>query len=66
MSGTYRIRASQSAPLESFPNYRMLAAMCDVGVKDQMYFIKAVGPAKTIAAHEKDFRAFLASMKLRQ
>jgi hypothetical protein len=66
MSGTYRTRASQSAPFESHADYRMLAAMCNVGQPGQMYFIKAIGPAKTIAAHADEFRAFLGSIKLKQ
>jgi hypothetical protein len=66
MSGTYRPPSGSSAPVKTHPNYRLLGAICDVGDQNQMYFIKAVGPAKTIAAHEKEFRAFVASMKLKQ
>ena len=66
LSGTYRSPSGSSAPVESHPNYRLLGAICDLGDPNQMYFIKALGPAKTIAAHEKEFRAFVASMKLKQ
>lgn len=64
-SGTYRSQPSQSAPVELHPNYRMLGVICDTGDKNQMYFIKAIGPAKTIAAHADEFRAFIGSIKLR-
>jgi hypothetical protein len=44
------------------PGYRMLGAIIDLG-QEQLYFVKAYGPAKTIAAHADEFRAMLGSLK---
>jgi hypothetical protein len=44
------------------PGYRMLGAIIDVG-EEQLYFVKAYGPAKTMAAHADEFRALLRSLK---
>jgi hypothetical protein len=43
------------------PGYRMLGAIVDID--GQLHFIKAYGPAKTMAAHDAEFRAFVQSLK---
>jgi hypothetical protein len=40
----------------------MLGAIIDLG-EEQLYFLKAYGPAKTLAAHADEFRALLQSLK---
>jgi hypothetical protein len=44
------------------PGYRMLGAIIDLG-EEQLYFVKAYGPAKTMAAHADEFRSMLRSLK---
>jgi hypothetical protein len=41
----------------------MLAAI--IPVEGELYFIKAVGPEKTIEAHEEQFVSFVESVKRR-
>jgi hypothetical protein len=41
--------------------YRMIAAVIPVG--DQLYFVKAVGPEKTIEAHAEKIKAFIRSAR---
>ena len=43
------------------PNFRLRAAVIET--PNGPYFIKLTGPAKTIAAAEKAFEQFLASLK---
>lgn len=43
------------------PGWRMVAAV--VEAKDGAFYVKVVGPQKTVAAHEKGIRAFLDSLK---
>lgn len=45
----------------TFPNYRLLGAI--VETTDGSYFLKLVGPDKTIQAAEEGFNAMIASMK---
>jgi hypothetical protein len=60
-SGTYRARQDPSAPLEKHPGCRMFGAICDGG--GQLHFIKAYGPAKTMAAHADEIRALVMSIR---
>ena len=62
LSGTYNDQQGPFAPATERPGYRMLGAIFDVG--GQLHFIKAYGPAKTMAAHAGEFRAFVESLKL--
>jgi hypothetical protein len=61
-SGTFQDQRGPFAPAAESPGYRMLAAIADVD--GQLYFIKAYGPAKTMAARADEFRTFVRSMKL--
>lgn len=61
LAGTYNDQPGPFAPGVQREGYRMLAAI--VPVDDQLHFIKAYGPAKTMAEHEDAFHAFLQSMK---
>ncbi len=60
-SGTYNDQRGPFAPGVESPGYRMLGAIFDVG--GQLHFIKAYGPAKTMAARAAEFRAFVQSLK---
>lgn len=53
----------QSAPADKLPGYRMIVAV--IPVDGQLYFIKAVGPQQTIAAHVDGIHAFLGSVQKR-
>jgi hypothetical protein len=58
-SGTYQ--PGMMAAAAELPNYRMLGAIFDID--GQLHFLKCYGPAKTIAAHADEFRAFVKSLK---
>jgi hypothetical protein len=60
-TGTYRDQASAEAPLVESPGFRMLGAILEMRPKAR--FIKAYGPAKTIAAHADGFSAMLGAIK---
>lgn len=62
ISGTYIAPKRPGAP-ERFnePNWRMLVAM--LTVNENSYFIRAVGPQKTIARWEKSFEEFIGSLQ---
>ncbi len=60
-SGTYNDQMGPSVPGES-TSYRMLGAIFDLG--GQLCFIKAYGPAKTMAARAAEFRTFAQSLKV--
>jgi hypothetical protein len=62
LSGTYNDQRGPFAPATECPGYRMLGAIFDVG--GQLHFVKAYGPAKTMAARAGEFRAFVESLKL--
>jgi hypothetical protein len=62
-SGDYSDQRGPFAPATSRPGTRMLAAI--VPVSRELYFIKAVGPEKTMAANEKNFESFVHSVKKR-
>ena len=53
-SGTFSDQQGPFAPATERPGYRMLGAIFDVG--GQLHFIKAYGPAKTMAARAGEFR----------
>ena len=61
MSGEYNSQHGQSAPSTSHAGYRMIVAI--IPIDKQMYFIKAVGPQKTIAANVEAINAFVGSVK---
>ena len=45
------------------PGFRMLGAV--IPVKGELYFVKAYGPEKTMAAQTEAFQAFLKTLKLK-
>jgi hypothetical protein len=61
LTGTFNDQAGPFAPAVERPGYRMLGAV--VPVDGQLHFIKAYGPAKTMAKHEKAFYAFMETVK---
>lgn len=62
LSGTYVAEmAPGSGQLHNSPGFRMRAGYIETS--NGPYFIKLVGPSKTIAAHEKSFETFLSSVK---
>lgn len=61
-SGMYLDQRGPFAPAVESPGYRMLGAIADV--EGQLYFFKAYGPAKTMAARAGEFRAFVDSMTI--
>jgi hypothetical protein len=64
ISGTYVDRPrGPLGPTVNRENYRLLAAMIDVGDLGQ-FFVKFYGPRKTIAAHEKAFEELVKSAKV--
>lgn len=68
LSGTYKDRPSPMAPTyTSRPNYRMLAAAVETTRPGGQgpYWIRLVGPAKSIAAQKGAWEAFLKSLKPR-
>lgn len=61
ISGSYTGQHGQSAAATSQPGYRMIVAVIPVG--SQLYFVKAVGPQQTIAAHVEGINSFLGSIQ---
>jgi hypothetical protein len=61
--GTYMFKASPMAPgpAEPRPNHRMLAAVLETPKGN--YYLKLVGPAKTIEQSKKDFDGWLKAFK---
>lgn len=59
--GTFNDRPAPVAPGVQRAGYRMLAAIVPVG--EQLHFIKAYGPQKTMGDHEDAFYAFLQSLQ---
>jgi hypothetical protein len=45
------------------PNYRMLAGI--ISLKDGNYFVKFIGPRRTVTDHEPNFLALLESLELK-
>jgi hypothetical protein len=62
-AGEFEDQRGPFAPATKQPDSRMLAAI--IPVDDELFFVKAVGPEKTIAAHEEQFVAFVESVKRR-
>jgi len=62
LSGTFADQRGPFAPAVDRPGYRMLGAVIDLG--GDLYFIKAYGPAKTMAAHADEVREFVKSLKV--
>ena len=61
--GTYVAEMTPGSPQRhNSPNYHLRAAVIETS--NGPYFIKLTGPAKTVAASEKQFDAFLSSVKL--
>lgn len=62
VSGTYVAEMSPgSSQLHNSPGFRMRAGV--VETPNGPYFIKLVGPARTIAAFDRQFESFLSSVK---
>jgi hypothetical protein len=60
-SGTFNDARGMFAPATPKAGYRMLGAV--IPLEGQLFFIKAYGPAKTVAAHEERIRGFIQSIK---
>ena len=62
VSGTYVAEMTPGAKeRHNSPNFRLRAAVIETS--NGPYFIKLTGPAKTVAAADKTFEAFLSSVK---
>jgi hypothetical protein len=63
ISGTYLFKAAPMAPgpVEPRPNHRMLAVVLETPQGN--YYLKLVGPAKTIEHNKKDFDAWVKAFK---
>ena len=59
--GSFADQPGPFAPAVERPGYRMLAAIVPVG--EQLHFIKAYGPQKTMADQEDAFHAFLQTLQ---
>jgi hypothetical protein len=62
-TGEFSDQRGPFAPATPSPGSRMLAAI--IPVEGELYFVKAVGPQKTMDAHKDQFMAFLESVKKR-
>lgn len=60
-SGEFNDQPGPFAPAGKRPGYRMIAAVIAVG--DQLHFVKAVGPARTMETHAEKIKAFVHSVK---
>jgi hypothetical protein len=68
LRGTYKDRATPMSPtFTPRPNYRMLAAAVETtrAVGQGPYWIRLVGPAKSVAAQKPAWDAFLASLRVK-
>jgi hypothetical protein len=62
VSGTYVAEVSPgSTERHNSPNFRLRAAVIETA--NGPYFIKLTGPARTVAAHEKNVELFVGSLK---
>jgi hypothetical protein len=61
LSGEYNDQRGPFAPAVQRPGFRMIAAIVAVG--DQLHFIKATGPEKTIAAHADAIHEFIRTVR---
>jgi hypothetical protein len=65
VSGTYVAEMTPGTKeRHNSPNFRLRAVVIET--PGGPYFVKLVGPAKTVAAHEKTFEQFLASVRYRR
>jgi hypothetical protein len=64
LAGDFNDQRGPFAPATRQPSYRMFAAI--IPVDEQLYFVKATGPQKTIAAHEGEIRQFILSVQRRR
>jgi hypothetical protein len=62
-SGEFSDQRGPFAPITKQPGARMLAAI--IPIDGELYFVKAVGPEDTVAAHADKILAFLESVKKR-
>lgn len=60
-SGEFNDQRGPNAPAVKRPDFRMIAAIIPVG--DQLHFVKATGPRKTMDHHADKIKAFIASAK---
>lgn len=63
ITGTFRDQRGPIAPATTYESYRMLAAIIPTEERGQ-YFVKLVGPRRTIAENEDSFLALLESLKV--
>jgi hypothetical protein len=62
VTGTYKYKASPMATkVDLRPNYRMVSVIFES--KNGPYFIRLLGPAKTVAHHKKGFDDWLNALK---
>jgi hypothetical protein len=61
MAGEYSDQRGPVAPAVKRAGYRLIGAIIPVG--DQLHFVKAVGPQKTMEAHAEKVREFVRSVK---
>jgi hypothetical protein len=64
LSGEFNDQRGPFAPGVKRPGYRMVGAVIPAG--DQLHFIKATGPEKTIASHEGAIQKFIRSIRQNQ
>jgi len=62
-SGDFQDQRGPFAPATLQPGSRLLGAV--IPVEGELYFVKVVGPEKTISAHEEEFVKFVESAKKR-
>jgi hypothetical protein len=62
-TGEFSDQRGPFAPATASPGSRMLAAI--IPIEGELYFVKAVGPQKTMDAHADEFMAFVESVKKR-
>jgi hypothetical protein len=63
VTGTQLAQGGMMGPDKDAPNSRMIASVIETPSGN--WFIKVVGPAKTVAAHEKKIRDFIRRAKLK-
>ncbi len=64
VSGTYKSRLqpfNPDSPVKEFAGYRMLAVVFES--ENGPYFMRLVGPAKTVAKHQESFETWLKNFK---
>lgn len=64
VTGTYLAQGGMMGPDEDQPDSRMIASVIETPSGN--WFIKAVGPTKTIAEHEKRIRDFVRTAKVKE